>query len=136
MAVVFISPKKTQKTFLMGVIALLVIFLVFISFIVFFSQPSQVSSEKVFNKSKINIDMTVLDSEQFKNLIPFKEIPLQFYYEALNQKNKVVTGVVSAVSEQEAIKILEGNGLDVGLIKEVEAGRDNPFSPYSTTEEK
>ena len=135
MAVVFISPKKTQQTFLMGIAALLFIFLIFISFIVFFSQPSAVSPEKVFNKSKVNIDMTVLDSEQFKNLIPFEEIPLQFYYEALNEKNRQVTGVISATSEQEAVKKLEADGLSVGLIYEVEAGRDDPFSPYLTSEE-
>jgi len=115
---------------------LLLIFLIFIFFIVFFSQPSEVPPDKVFNKSKVNIDMTVLDSEQFKNLVPFEEMPLQFYYEAINEKNKKVTGVISAVSEQEATKFLESKGLTVGLIKEVEAGRDNPFSPYSTTEAK
>jgi len=130
MSVVFISPKQTQKTFFISIVALLVLFLAVVSFLVFFSQPTEVSKDVVFKKTKVNIDLSILDSDQFKKLVPFEEMPLQFSYEALNKDNKEVTGIIAAPTQEDAIELLKEQGFTVGSIKEVEVGREDPFEPY------
>lgn len=130
MAVVFISPKKRQQMFFIGITAIFLLILVFIAFLVFLSQPHPVAPELVFNKPKVNINFDVLDSEQFKNLLPYAEMETQFAYTATTKDGKSVEGLVSAVSVEEAKKNLEDIDLTVVEIKEVEIGRENPFSPY------
>ncbi len=130
MAVVFISPKQRQKVFFMGITIMFVLFLSFISLIVFLSKPQEVSPTLVFNKPKVNIDFSVLDSEQFKKLESFAKMETQFSYEAVAEKGKIVTGLISAISIDEAKNILASIGLTVTEIQEVEPGRDNPFIPY------
>ena len=130
MAVVFISPKKRQKVFFMGITVVFLLFVLFISLTVFFSQPKQNGSQLVFNKPKVNIDFTVFASDSFKNLEPFTEMEFQFTYQALTKDNKNVQGLISAVSVEVARTMLEAMDLKVGSIKEVEIGRENPFTPY------
>lgn len=130
MAVVFISPKQKQKMFLLGITAIFLLFLIIVSVVVFLSEPQRVAPELVFNKPKVDVDIDIFDSEQFKNLQPFEEMKIQFEYTASTKNNKLVTGFVSAVSEEEATEILEARDLKVSDIKEAEIGRDNPFTPY------
>lgn len=130
MAVVFISPKKRQRVFFTGITIIFLLVLTAVALLVFLSQPAQVAPGLVFNKPKINIDFSVLDSGQFKNLEPFGEMNASFSYTAFTEKGKVVSGFISAVSLEEARKILEGMNLSVSEIKEVDIGRDNPFAPY------
>ncbi len=130
MAVVFISPKQRQKMFFMGITIMFLLFLAVTALSVFLAKPQEVSPALVFNKPKVNIDFSVVDSEQFKNLESFAKMETQFSYKAVAEKGKIVTGLVSAVSIDEAKNILEGIDLTVTEIKEVEPGRDNPFIPY------
>ena len=130
MAVVFISPKERQRMFFMGITIIFIIFLVVISIGVFSAQPSQTSSVSTFNKPKITIDMRVFDTDQFKNLQPLVAQETQYSYKAYTQDNQPVTGFISAVSQDEAQKILVAKGLTVTELKEAEIGRDNPFIPY------
>ena len=130
MAVVFKSPKERQRMFFMGITIIFIILLIVISIGVFSAQPSQVSSVSVFNKPKITIDMQVFDTEQFKNLQPLVAMEIQYSYKAYTQDNQAVTGFISAVSQDEAQKILVAKGLTVTELKETEIGRDNPFIPY------
>jgi hypothetical protein len=130
MAVVFISPKERQKVFFMGITIIFVLFLIFVSSMVFLSKAKEVSPELVFNKPKVAIDMSVFESDQFKNLQPFPEMEMQYSYKALTQKNEGRTGFINAASKEEATKKLVDMGLTVSEIKEVETGRDNPFIPY------
>ena len=130
MAVVFISPKQRQKTFFMIITAIFILFLVTISLGVFMSKPNEVLPVLIFNKAKVNIDMKIFDSDQFKSLQPFTEMQVQYTYKAIARNKQPRSGFISATSEDEAKTTLAGMGLNVSEIKEIEIGRDNPFTPY------
>lgn len=130
MAIVFISPRQRQKVFFMGITAAVLLFLVIIALSVFFAKPKEIAPELVFNKPKVNIDFTALDSDRFKELEPFSEMEMQFSYSAVTKKGKNVTGIISAVSENAAAEILKGMDLTVIEVKEAKIGRENPFTPY------
>ena len=131
MAVVFISPRQRQKMFLRGIILIFALFIVLISFLVFLSKPKPVSPTLVFNKPKVNIDMKVFDTDEFKDLQAFSQMQIQFTYTGFNKLNKSVKGFISAISEEDARSILEASGIiTISTIKEAEVGRDDPFKPY------
>lgn len=130
MAVVFISPKQRQKMFFIGITAVFLLFLAILSSGVFMSKPKEVSSALVFNKPKVSIDMSIFDSEQFISLQPFVEMETQYSYSATTKNRRTQTGFISAVSLEEAKTKLESSGLSVAEVKEVEAGRVDPFTPY------
>lgn len=133
MAVVFISPKQRQKVFFMGITIIFLLFLAVIASAVFFSKPKEVPYQLVFNKPKIDINFDVLDSAQFKELEPFTEMEMQFNYRAETKAGKIIAGLISANSMDEARGILKNIDLTVIDIKEVEVGRENPFAPYFQT---
>ena len=114
----------------MGITIMFLLFLVVISLGVFLSKPKEVLPALVFNKPKVNIDMSIFDLDQFKNLQSFPGMEIQYSYKAFTKKNKIETGFISAVSIDQAKTILEGMGLTVSELKEAEIGRDNPFTPY------
>lgn len=114
----------------MGITVVLLLFLLLIFFGVFMAKPPEVSPALVFNKPKVNIDMAVFDSDQFKNLQPFPEMQAQYSYTAITKDKKTQTGFISAVSIEQARTVLQGIGLTVSDIKEVQIGRDNPFASY------
>jgi len=116
--------------FFIGITVMFLLFLVAISLGVFLSKPKEVSSVLVFNKPKVNIDMNIFDSDQFKELQPFPEMETQYSYKAATKDKKQATGFISAVSEDQARDILVSRGLIVSELKEVEIGRDNPFASY------
>jgi predicted tellurium resistance membrane protein TerC len=130
MAVVFISPKQRQKMFFMGITVVFALLVLFVSLAVFLSSPTEVEPALVFNKTKININMRIIDSEKFKELSPYSEIAVQFAYTATTKEDKDVEGFVTAVSEEEAKKMLEAAGFIEISLKEVDMGRNNPFTPY------
>jgi hypothetical protein len=130
MAVVFISPKQKQKTFFMGITVVFLLFLFVLSLGVFLSKPKEIPITMVFNKPKINIDMQVFDTEQFKGLEPFTKMELQFVYEVRRREEDPIKGFLSANSLEEARKILESLGFSILTIKEADIGRENPFTPY------
>jgi len=130
MAIVFISPRQRQRMFFTGITILFVLLLLIISFLVFLSKPKPVPAEVVFNRPKIDINLQVLDSEQVKILEPAAQMDLQFKYTATTQKGVKTSGVITAVSEEEAQKILEGMQLASIALEETKLGRDNPFAPY------
>lgn len=130
MAVVFISPRQRQKVFFTGITIAFLLFLLIVFFGVFTAKPESISSTLVLNKPKVSIDMSIFDSDQFKNLQPFAEMETMYSYKALNRKRKPEAGFLSAVSRESAEAILQGRGLVISELKEVEIGRDNPFVPY------
>lgn len=133
MAVVFISPKSRQKMFFVWITAIAAIFVALVFLGVFLPQPNAGNYELVFNKPKVNINLEILDTEEFQGLEPFAKMEEQFSYTAKNSKDKQVQGFIMAESLQDAVKTLEGMGLSQILAKEAETGRDNPFSPYYQT---
>jgi len=132
-AVVFISPKQRQKVFFLGITIALLLFMVFVSLAVFLSKPTAPAPELIFNKPKVAIDMAVFDSEQFKNLQLLENIQTQFSYIATAKDGSTQTGFIQAESKQNAATLLTEMGLTVSELKEVEIGRDNPFTPYYQT---
>ena len=130
MAVVFISPKRRQRAFFMAITAIFAVFVAIIALMVFVSQPKPVAPELVFNKPKINIDFSIFDLGQFKNLESFENMKSEFYYMAVTEKTKQIEGYISATSMDEARQILEGMNLQVLKLQEIEIGRENPFTPY------
>ncbi|MCX6719853.1 MAG: hypothetical protein NTV36_01985 [Candidatus Staskawiczbacteria bacterium] len=130
MAVVFISPKKRQKTLMLVIIGGFLVLLIIISSGVLLSPPKEVSPELIFNKPKVDINIKIIDSDQFKNLQAFTEMDVQYIYEARTADKKQKTGSVTAVSEDEARAMLESMGLTVTKLEKSKVGRDNPFIPY------
>ncbi|MCX6720936.1 MAG: hypothetical protein NTW11_03985 [Candidatus Staskawiczbacteria bacterium] len=130
MAVVFISPRQRQKMFFLGITAMFLLLLVVISLGVFMSKPSGGSFAVVFNRPKVNIDMSVFSTDQFKNLLPLPEMQIQYNYTATDQNKKQKSGFIMSVSIDQAKADLEAIGLVVNDIKEAEIGRTNPFTPY------
>lgn len=116
----------------MGITIALVAFVILISLWSFLSKPGSEATKAVFNKPKVSLNIAILDDEQFKTLEPFDRIPLQYKYQARDKKGKLSQGLVSATSEEEAVKIVEtGTGLTISSIEEVGVGRENPFVPYN-----
>jgi hypothetical protein len=136
MAVVFISPKKRQRTFFVAITLAFLLFLTFISLGIMSSSPPESESLIVFNKAKINIDMSIFDSPKFKNLQSPSEMGIQYKYKALTKSKIVEEGFISAGSMEKAKKILEDNGLSVTSLVEGTTGRENPFIPYYTVAPK
>ena len=113
MAVVFISPRKRQRTFFVAITVALLLFLGFISLGVISSKPPKVDSTVVFNSAKINIDMSIFDSVRFKNLKSPPEMGIQFRYKALTKSKRAEEGFISSGSIAQAREKLEGMGLTV-----------------------
>lgn len=130
MAVVFISPKQRQKMFFLGITVVFLLFISIISISVFLSSPKEVSPVLVFNKPKVSINMSVFESDQFKNLVPFAEMQTQYSYKATGKDRRQKTGFIAASSVEDARKALSAMGLSNITIDEAKIGRDNPFSPY------
>ncbi|MEK7080315.1 MAG: hypothetical protein AAB925_00585 [Patescibacteria group bacterium] len=130
MAIVFISPKQRQKMFFMGITILFVLFLLVVASLVFLAKPKPVAPEIVFNRPKIDINLDVLDSEQVRFLEPAVQMDLQFKYTAATKKGVKTSGIITAVSEEEAQKILQGMQLSGIVLEEAKMGRENPFTPY------
>ena len=133
MAVVFISPKQRQKMFFVAITVLLVLFLGAVSIFVFLSSPKENQVSLVFNKPKINIDLSIFNSDQFKDLQEFTQLNEQFDYKATDKAGKPVTGLIFADSMDQAKKLLEERGLTIVDIRQAQIGRANPFTPYSTS---
>lgn len=130
MAIVFISPQKRQKMFFMGITISFVLFLLVISLFVFLSRPKPAEEQLVFNRPKVDINLEILELDQVKNLEPAEKMDLQFKYTAINSKGQKTSGIVTAVSAEEAQKILQGMQLSAATLEEAKLGRENPFSPY------
>jgi len=132
MAIVFISPKQRQRVFFTGITVVFLLILAAISLGVFLAKPIQNPGAVVFNKPKVSIDMSIFDSQEFKDLQLFPEMGIQYSYKALDKAHKLQTGFLSASSLEEANSILVSQGLMVSEIKEVKVGRADPFMPYYT----
>jgi len=130
MAVVFISPKKRQRKFFGLAIIIFLLVLAGVALLILLSRPKTPAQELVFHKPKVNLSMEIFDSDRFKNLQLFTEMKIQFAYIGTTQENQVVSGVVDAVSKEEAEGILRDRGFIAVKAEMVKTGRENPFTPY------
>src|SRR3989344_6245752 len=99
MAIVFIQSKKRQKVFLWSIITGLVLILFIIPLLIFyplFVNESQNILEGGVLKPAININFSIIDSPQVKNLEPFLDIVTEFTYIAEDKNGKQVIGKISA----------------------------------------
>ena len=130
MAVVFISPKKKQRRFLMGVGASFLILILIVFFFAFARKPSPAELNITFNKPKVTMNFGIFNTDEFNRLEMFESIPFQFFYIAQDSEEQEVNGIISAESKEEARTALETAGLTVVDLQDVEFGRDNPFIPF------
>ena len=119
--------------FIVGIATSFGILVAIIASIVFFSQPSEseVESQVVFNKPKVNINFDLLDADEFKNLQEFQEMETRFSYEA-KKDGQEYSGFITAPSIEEAMARLKEMGYEVDKLEESEVGRENPFESYDT----
>jgi len=114
----------------MGITIMFLLFLLSVSLGVFLAKPKNVPPSLVFNKPKVDINMDVFDSDQFKDLRPFTEMQIQYVYTATTEDDQPRNGFITATSIDQARQILASIGLNVTKLEEAEIGRDNPFTPY------
>lgn len=119
--------------FFVVITGLFLAFLVVVFIGVFAVKPEEISPSLVFNKPKIKIDMNVFDSEQFKNLKSFTQVQTVYSYSGVAADNSIKTGTISAVSEDQARTKIEDQGVSIIELKELQVGRENPFTPYYET---
>jgi hypothetical protein len=132
MAIVFVSPKQRQKMFFLGITILFLLFLSVVGAVVFFSKPEPTPVELAFTRPKIEINLEVLDSEQIKGSLIMTRMQKEFIYSAETDKGVKKAGSVFAATTEEATKKIEDMKLIIIDLKEVEVGRENPFTPYYT----
>lgn len=118
--------------FFAGITAVFLLLLLVIFLGVFLVGPKQTLPTTVFDKSKIEVDMSIFSSNQFKNLQPYTKIDIQYSYKATTKDKKTKSGFISATSINDAKTKLKNQGLTVATLKEVTIGRNNPFIPYYT----
>ncbi|MSU60542.1 MAG: hypothetical protein EXS52_01340 [Candidatus Staskawiczbacteria bacterium] len=134
MAIIFQSPKKKQRMFFLLIIGLLVVLLVVVALITFLPELNNrfkdFSGEDTMSIPEIRINFAVIDSQQTQSLILFKPVEIEFTYTAKNTAGRQVAGRISANDIQEAGFLLENTGLSEYVLREVVAGRQDPFTAY------
>ena len=133
MAIVFIQSKKRQKVFLWSIITGLVLILFIIPLLIFyplFVNESQNILEGGVLKPAININFSIIDSPQVKNLEPFLDIVTEFTYIAEDKNGKQVIGKISATGQDDAKILLQEMNLKILHLEESNTGRKEPFIPY------
>ncbi len=94
------------------------------------NQLNVTPAEGEFKAPDITINFSVVDSARVKSLESFNNIQTEFTYLATDQSGMQSQGTVSASSKAEAKKILEGTGLTVISLQEINVGRSDPFVSY------
>ncbi len=130
MAIVFVSPRRKQLTFILTILGIFVFLILGVFLIMFFMTPKTVTQEQPFIKPNINLNLAILDSNELKKLLPLEEIERQYIYTAKDKEGKEVSGKISAVSEQLAKEALENDKLIILKLEKEISGRDNPFNIY------
>jgi hypothetical protein len=130
MAIVFISPQKRQRTLIFSIAGFFALVLLAIGLSVFLAKPQVAPAQQYFTATPININWKVLKSDQFTKLVPVPEVEKEFQFSAKAADGSAKTGIVSAVSEDDANKALQNLSLASIVLTELKPGRDNPFSPY------
>ncbi|KKP42231.1 MAG: hypothetical protein UR31_C0017G0010 [Parcubacteria group bacterium GW2011_GWA2_33_14] len=134
MAIVFISPKKRQRMFLLLITALLILSLIIMSFVTFFPEIKNkfqnVSTEGISQIPDVKINFSIIDSPAVENLELFQELQIEFSYIAQDENDNQVIGKIISSSKDGAKKTLEERGLKVSVLEEANLGRNNPFVSY------
>jgi hypothetical protein len=78
----------------------------------------------------VNVDLRILNSAALDNLESFNIMEIAFSYTVTDKIGKKINGTISAVSKEDAQKMLEASGYAVESIQEASVGRTNPFASY------
>ena len=108
---------------------LLVVFFIFLLPAVL-SKIQNIPMQVPYSKPNVIIDLNIIHSDKFKNLIPFGAMPTEFVYTVTGKNGKQITGNISAGTIQEAQKLLEASGFKIISLKTMDIGRSNPFVTY------
>lgn len=137
MAIVFPSIEKKQKAFNAIMVVLLALILFGIPFLIF----SPWLDSKINNTVKetdyrpnLDINFTILDSDQVKNLESFPVIETEFSYTGQDKKGKKIQGLILAMSKEDAQIMLEKTGITILSLEESSTGRNDPFAPFDQVE--
>lgn len=137
MAIVFVSPKKKQKIFFTITALIMTLFLVGVSLIALLPEfkeglaiiPINIETGYI-TVPEVKINFNVVDSDSVRKLEPFVILEPEFSYVAQDSTGKQLTGMLLASSQNQAETILKGMGLTIIEIREVNAGKQEPFIPY------
>ncbi len=134
MAIIFVSPRKTQRIIFVLAVILFVLILLAIAFVAVLpelrNQLSVAPAAGQFKMPDVNINFDVVDSDQVKNLEPFTNIQTEYNYVAIDASGNQSLGTISATSAEEAKNLLMANGLQVSSLQEIGVGRTDPFVSY------
>ena len=140
MAIVFISAKQKQQSFMWGIFILLALLLVAGLLAISlpgFLNPKQVGPAALLGGGQVKnppanlaINFSVVDSEKVKALEPFSIKENIFAYTITDKNGRKITGNISAKTKEEAQNLLEGSGYKVVTIVEMIVGRSEPFISY------
>ena len=134
MAIVFISPKANQRTFLkvtaMALLLILVVAFLTFSSIIFLGKNRDVGVLTVPTQKNISINFDIIDSPEVSNLKPFYKMESAFSYVVIDEVGKEIKGNISAGSIEYAKALLQASGFTISNLKEVGIGRIQPFILY------
>lgn len=130
MAIVFVSPRRRQTIFFASVAVFFTLFVIVVALIVFFAKPKKVSEQVAFKRPNIQINLSVLDSNELKVLLPLDPIQYNFIYQATQKDGKSASGKILAVDQADATAKLSAQNLIVNKIEQESPGRENPFGIY------
>lgn len=134
MAIIFISPKKKQRTFfiIITVILALALFTIGVMALLpeFNRRLAKTDNGYVISIPEVMINFNLLDSERVKAMASFQPLLLEYRYVAANSALQKQEGVIFASSQEEAESLLKQQGLKVELLEEKNVGRSEPFVSY------
>ena len=134
MAIVLISPKKRQRTFFWGLISLATVVLIAVASFIFVPSLKNITikipDSQTYVTPDIKLNLSIIDSQQVKNLQLFEDIETEFSYTAQDNNGKQAVGKISAMDKDAARKSLEQMGFTIVSLQETNAGRSDPFVPY------
>ena len=132
MAILFKQSKKREGIFVWTMIITVISAMFLISLFIFPPlSNSKYLQEEIFGQYNVKIDLSILNVEEVQNLELFSgEVKTNFTYVAKDSKGKQVKDTILALDKNEAMAILEGQGLTVLSIDEYYSTKNDPFSPY------
>lgn len=135
MAIVFVSAKQRQKSFIWGISLALVLLVVVIFLAIFLPgflnpMPTLPPSGQPGFLSDLAINFSGIDSDKVKNLDPFLTQEKIFTYVVLDKNGRRITGDISADTQDGASALLQNAGFKIISLSQMVAGRSDPFVSY------
>ncbi len=134
MAIVFISPQKKRRKFVLAIGLVVFLAIIAVPVAVFFEDAKSfligAPLKQNISAQEVKINLKAINSKELENLKLFEELKTEFFYTAKNQQAEQISGSIFAVSKKSVIEQLNEIDLEVLEINQANAGRQEPFSPY------